>query len=226
MTTPKEKKQQTDYLKISDIDFSELKFTAQRKTTGVRFIEAKFNKKPIGIRLPRLRIPFDPQVNRYGQIEFNVSLGTDENLINKFTELDEKMVEFADANSWVGESVEYCPTLKSSRNGDYPPTLRIKIPRKDDTVSTVFFDEKKNRLDVESNEDILKTIGKGKYVLCAIECGRVWLNNERYGMAWTAEHIRLMEAPPRKPQPQTDEYAFLDSSDSESPSEAAFLDDD
>jgi len=212
------------YLNIDSVDFSELKFPRPKGSSGVRFISAFYSKKALGLKLPKLRIPFNAQLNRYGQLEFSMSLGTDEKLINKFKELDEQIVKFAEEFGWVSTEVEYIPTLKESKNGDFPPTIKIKIPKKDNVIKTLFFNKNKTKINVDSDEAALKVLSKGTHLLSAVECVGVWFNDERYGLSWKAEQLRIVELPIA--QKISEEYAFADDSELDSLSDTDLLVDD
>ena len=212
------------YLNINTVDFSQLKFPRQKSNSGTRFISAFYNKKALGLKLPKLRIPFDSQLSRYGQLEFNISLGNNQEIIDKFYELDNQMVKFAEEFSWVEESCEYVPTLKESKNSEFPPTIRIKIPKKDNTIKTLFFDKEKKKVDTLTNEDVLALLTKGTHILSAIECVGVWFNDERFGLSWKAEQVRIVESPSTKKS--SEDYAFEDDSDIDSLSDTELLIDD
>jgi hypothetical protein len=213
------------YLNIDSVDFSELKFPRPKGSSGSRFISIFYNKKAFGLKLPKLRIPFNSQLNQYNQLAFNLSLGTDEDLICKFKQLDEQIVKFAEDLGWGTEGLEYAPTLRESRNNDFPPTIGIKIPREDNTIKTIFFDKNKSRINVNTSDEVLKILSKGTSVLSAIKCGGVWFNDKRYGLSWKAEQVRVVELP--MTQKINEEYAFVeDSSDLDSLSDTELLVDD
>jgi hypothetical protein len=178
---------------IEEYNFQNLKFSTTKQTAGRRFLNVYYDKKPLGIKLPSLRIPFDSKINHYGQLELNVSLGNNNDLISKVKELDSDMVNFAEVNEWIDHDCEYVPTLKVSKGNSYPPTLKAKIPFRGGSVETSFFDKEKNHLtNIESLNDASKLLNKGKYILSALECTGVWFNEQRWGLSWKAVQIRLV----------------------------------
>src|SRR4029079_8443258 len=143
------------FLPISEINFENLHFSRQKKTYERKFINIFYNKKPLCLKLPKLRIPFDAQTNQYSQLEFSVSLGDNAGLIDKFKELDTEIIKAAGDNEWVNENFTYIPTLKEAKNNAFPPTIKIKIPksREDNGIKTLFFSDKKQRIPVENNDN-------------------------------------------------------------------------
>lgn len=200
-----------NFINVADFDSTKLKFSKSKNTSGRRFILAYYDKKSFGLKFPQLRIPFDSKVNQYGQLEVNVSLGSNTELIDTLNVLDEQMKIFAEEHSWG--DVEYCPMVKESTNGDYPPTIKMKIPVKDGIVKTSFYDISKKRLPADTEEDVVKLMKKGAYIQTAIGCVGVWFNDERFGLTWKAEQIRIMSSP--EPDPTPGNTFFCSDTDSE-----------
>lgn len=186
MTTPQ-------FIKITDVNSAEFKFSKTKQATGRRFLSLFYNKKNLGVKLPKLRIPFDTKLSNYGQLEVNFSLGDNTELINKIKEIDSKMLVFAEELSWNSNECEYCPTLKVSKNNAYPPTVRIKIPIKNDEIEADFFDNEGKELHVKEANGVSDLLTKGTYALSAIECVGVWFNSEKWGLSWKLVQLRLSE---------------------------------
>lgn len=203
-----------EYHKINNVDFNELKFSKTKKSTGLRFVIVYLNKKKVGLKLPTLRIPFDSKVNQFGHLEVNLSLGTDKTLIEKLQTLDQCMLKFAEENKWfegiAKEDLQYTPMIKESTNGNFPPTIKVKIPYKENVVGTVFYDADKTVIPVDDQESAADLLSKNKKIQTAIECVGVWINNNRFGLSWKAEQIRIL-----KDEPVSQEPDFEFDSDSE-----------
>jgi hypothetical protein len=201
---------------IKTVDFSQLNFSTQRNKTGRRFIKVFLDKKPLCIKLPKLRLPFNSQLSQYGQLEANVSLGEDFDLIEKIKDLDSKMVDYAIEHKWFKDGVDfdYAPTLKISRNGNYPPTLKIKVPKKEGVIDALFFDNKKEALHVENDTEVLQILVQNSRIISTVECVGVWFIDNRFGLSWKFDQVRVYS--PEVSKPKNNEYAFEDSSDNES----------
>lgn len=211
-----------EYHKINTVDFEELKFSKTKKSTGLRFVLVYLNKKKLGLKLPTLRIPFDSKVNQFGHLEVNLSLDNNKEIIEKLQKLDNSMLKFAEENKWfegiAKESINYTPMVKESNTGDYPPTIKIKIPYKDNVVSTVFYDADKNVIPVDDQESAAELLSKNKRIQTAIECVGVWINNDRFGLSWKAEQIRILKDQPMVQEPDIEfdsdsEYSSMSDAD-------------
>lgn len=186
-----------EYHKINTVDFSELKFSKTKKTSQLRFVIVYLNKKKLGLKLPTLKIPFDSNVNQFGHLELNLSLDNDSVLIEKLKKLDNCMIKFADENNWfegiAKEDIKYTPVIKESMNGNYPPTIKIKIPYKDNVVGTVFYDTEKTVIPVDDQQQAAKLLSKNKKIQTAIDCVGVWIKDNKFGLSWKAEQIRILK---------------------------------
>jgi hypothetical protein len=210
--------------KFTDVKFNELKFPKTKQTTGNRFLSVFYNKKKLGVKLPKLRIPFDTKISTFGSIELNLSLGANEDLISKVEEIDRQIVAFAEEHGWNTEDSEYVPMLKKSSGNAYPPTIRVKVPVKDGVIATTFFDENKQEIEVKNEDEICALLPKTTHILTAIECTGVWFMNGRYGISW-----KLSQARVEKPKPIEEcleECNFASDSDAESLSGECLVDDE
>lgn len=187
----------TVFHKFTDVKLNELKFPKTKQTTGNRFLSVFYNKKKLGVKLPKLRIPFDTKVSTFGSIELNLSLGANQDLIDKVEEIDRQIVAFAEEHGWnTEEDTEYVPMLKKSSGNAYPPTIRVKIQVKDGVIGSTFFDENKQEIEVKNEEEICELLPKSTMVLTALECTGIWFMNGRYGISW-----KLVQARVEKPKP-------------------------
>lgn len=203
----------SQFIKITDVNSAEFKFSKTKQTSGRRFLSLFYNKKNLNVKLPKLRIPFDTKLSNYGQLEVNFSLGDNTELINKIKEIDAKMIVFAEEMSWNSTECEYCPMLKVSKNNAYPPTVRIKIPIKNEVVDADFFDSEGAELGINSSEGVCDLLTKGTYALSAIECVGVWFNSDKWGLSWKLVQLRLSQ---NKKEEALDSCAFDTDSDNES----------
>ena len=210
---------------VTDAKWDEMKFSTPRTNTGKRFIKVFYEKNPLVLRLPKLKIPFDSQLSQYGQLEMNVSLGSNEKVITALKEMDDQMMTFVDTHGWYNKDDEktYFPSLRESKNGDYPPTFKIKIPKRDGVIDADFFDKDKKKIKVNNDSDVLSLLKKNTHVISAIECTGAWFMGDRYGLSWKVVQMRVYE-----PEPQSDDtiegYSFQDSSDDEEIEECLIYD--
>jgi hypothetical protein len=213
-------KEQTTFIEVNKVDFSALKFSNTKQTAGRRFLNMYYLKKNLGLKLPKLRIPFDTKVSNYGQLEVNFSLGDNQELIKKIKDLDSKMVVFAEENNWHNGECEYTPMLKLSKNNAFPPTIRIKIPLKNDTIEAKFFDSEKVQLSIKNSDDVCNLLVKGTHALSAIQCLGIWFNADRWGLTWKVCQIRLEKIGKRE---VLEDSCFMSDSDNSIDSDTELL---
>lgn len=208
----------TVFHKFTDVKLNELKFPKTKQTTGNRFLSVFYNKKKLGVKLPKLRIPFDTKVSTFGSIELNLSLGANQDLIDKVEEIDRQIVAFAEEHGWNSEDTEYVPMLKRSSGNAYPPTIRVKV--KDST----FFDENKQEIEVKNEEEICELLPKTTMVLTAIECTGLWFMNGRYGISWKLVQARVEKQ--QSVEKMMEECNFESDSDAQSLSGECLVDEE
>lgn len=187
----------TEFLKLSEFDVKNLKFSKSKNNSGRRFLIPYYNKKNLGLKFTTLRVPFNVNFNKFNQLEMCISLGNDSELIDKIKDLDRQMGVYALENEWFKANVEakYTPMLKQF-NVDFPPTIKFKPSIKNGELKTIFFDINKEKIDVKSINDIPKYLVKGTMIQVALECVCVWINeNNSYGLTWKAEQIRIISSP-------------------------------
>jgi hypothetical protein len=215
-----------EFLKIENINVNEIKFSKTKSQRGRRFINAYYNKKILGLKFPSLRIPFNTKINQFGQLELNMSLDKNIDLIKSIKEIDEKMKSFCKELEWFPSSVNpvYTPMLKESTKGDYPPTIKLKIPIQDSNeIKTAFYDFSKKKMAVKTPEDVSEVLKQGTRVQAAALCVGIWFMDNKYGLSWKAEQVRITaETVSRKPDVD-DDYLFCSDSDDESKSDTELL---
>lgn len=216
----------TEFISISKIDFKELKFSRTKQNTGKRFIDVFYNKKPLGIKLAKMRIPFDTQLSKYNQLEMNLSL-EDPETAECFREFDRQMEKYADENSWNSENYSYTPIVKESKaqqsNGDFfPSTVRFKIQQKDSKILTSFYDQEKKRTSVDKPDDVVKLLKKGTNVASAIEVSGVWFMGDKWGVSFKVEQVMVFE-PEKRKEVAVDDYLFESDDSGSEASNSCFI---
>lgn len=217
-------------VKIMDLKPSEFRFKPVKPKSKFRALV--HNLDTLIVSLPKLRIPFDSKISKYGQLDINMSLGntyskkiTSEALIEKFKQIDIYMQEIAKKENWLAgfpEDMEYNPIVKSN-NINYPPTIKPKIAKKKDTIESVFFDSKREIIDIVDENSLVPHLKKGTALLSSIEFAGVYFMGKSWGMTIKFYHAKVYESDidPNEKSEQNEEplgpsMDFLDSSESES----------
>lgn len=212
-----------EYKKPESVDFSSLAFSKTKMQKGKRFLEVFIEKKPLGLKLPTLRVPFNTKLNQYGHLEVNLSVDKvkDKELFNALNYLDSEMKKHSEKNGWFErQNGEYSPFIRESANGKYNPTIKAKIPFKEDnSVKTLFFDKEKKRVQVSGPADIPELLQQNSKIQMAIQCVGVWFIGNKYGLSWKADQIRILEKNEYKKSYIDEEYAFCSDSESDNDSE-------
>ena len=181
--------------KLKDLNFDNLKFNNPSKKTGKRFINIAYDKKPLFIGLPKLRVPYDVQVSTFNSLDINLSLDDRTDVLEKLQELDNKILEFAETNKWFGENKDfkYYPLVKTSE--DYPASIKFKVTKKDGEIVTKFYDEKKDRIEVSDDIDVLNILKRNTKVISLVECVGIWFSEinkkESFGLFFRIDHMRV-----------------------------------
>ena len=153
-------------------------------------------------------------------VQFSLrGVGTDEQVTSfhdKMVEFDKFMIETAYENraSWfpklkklTPDTIEtlYTPMVKVSTDsesgepdGKWPPSFKFKIKKKDGVHDCSVYDPQKNTYNIDEEqgdnfvnlEDILK---KGSSMSVILKCSMVWLINNKFGVTWYAEQVKVTE---------------------------------
>jgi hypothetical protein len=120
--------------------------------------------------------------------------------LEKMMRLDDIMIEAATTKSkeWFGKDIGrdivcefYRRLVKEHPTGQWPPTLKVKIPLKMGTnvPDCAFFDENKNPCTIDQ-------IVKGCRVKMILELSSVWfVGNKNFGVTWRALQCAIMTKP-------------------------------
>jgi hypothetical protein len=190
---------------------------------GGKSIYLSLNRTPIVLQTPEMYAPFGKQKweNDKGVPKFTLDLSfkgmeTRDQLrvfFEKMSELDEKLVDDAHANSfeWLkkkGVSRDVVKELYTKLvrypvdratgeiSSKYPPTFKLTLPFKDGAFQCKVFDSKRSELDLNTVET------KGARVTAIIQCLGVWVAAGKFGCTWKVLQMRV--APP----PSIQGYAF------------------
>ncbi len=195
-------------LKYNEVDFKQLKFSKhQNNKCGLRFLKVYYNKDPLVMRLPTMKIPFDVRMDNFGKYTVNL-IAKDPKVQEVYRKLDKEMLQHILDNEWFMREFNYLPTLVENPNKSYPPTIKFKLPIKDGLIDTVkqdgelvpalvFLDKDNNKINVTTADEVTALLVKGTNIRVILECVGVWLNSdgdqERGGLTWKAVKIKIMD---------------------------------
>ena len=215
-------------LDISKIVYTEPK---PMGTSGAKSMYMNYGsgQKSIALVAPKMRLPYgigtyvqDGQPPKY---TLDLSFGDKDAdpKLKQFYEaiesINEKLIADAKKNSllWlrkktISEDVIrelFSSPIKRSKDKEtgeitnkYPPTLKAKIPVRDEKFLCVVWDHKKGL--VEDKDAIVQNLTKGTRVATILKCGGVWFSGGKFGVSWKVDQIKL-----EKPQNLV-AYAFRD----------------
>lgn len=211
-------------VKIMDLDPTQFKFKPTKKRS--KFRELYVNMNPLVVKFPKLRIPFDSKINQYGQSEITLSLAetytktfTSQDLIKKIDSIDKYIEEFGKSENFLEdfpETIRYNPILKRSLNGNYPPTLKAKLSKRNGDIESIFCDEQMKEISFNSEEELLQKLTKGTLLNTSINFAGLYFNDNTWGMTCKF-HQSKISTPKfvQKEQKEQKNIDFLESSDDE-----------
>lgn len=210
--------------------FDVSKFTladVQKNKMGGNIVYLKYDdNKKIIMQTPLMAAPFG--ISKYvdektGVVKHSIDVsfrGSDEDpkieLFQKcMSDFDEYLVDHGAKNSkaWFGkvqkkEVVEalYRPLVKPSKDPEkYAPTMKIKVPSKDDVyqVEAYKYNNGKEKFD-------LNNLAKGAKLQMILECASVWfVGKTQFGITWKLLQVRVQ-------QPENIQgFSFVEDSDEE-----------
>lgn len=153
----------------------------------------------ITFQLPTMRIVFDieEKKTRDGRVFVkNVSLSTKEN----GSENNRKRIEILKSKIEKTEeyirkllpeklrSKSFVSSLWQGSNKDFSPVFKASMNYKNDECVTGVFDEDNNPIDSNSLE-------KGQYVSMAITLDKLWVWNDKIGLNWEVNQVKIHRAP-------------------------------
>lgn len=208
-------------IKIMDLDPTQFKFKPTKKRS--KFRELYVNMNPLVVKFPKLRIPFDSKINQYGQSEITLSLGetytktfTSEDLIKKIESIDKYIEEFGKSENFLEDfpdTIRYIPILKQSHTGNFPPTIKAKLAKRNGDIESIFCDEQMKEISFNSEEELLTKLTKGTLLNTSIHFSGLYFNDNTWGMTCKFHQSKI--STPKFAQKEQKNIDFLDSSDDE-----------
>ena len=188
----------------NEFDVSSVNFSKMRKNKNggkAVYLNTNPGAGKILVQLPYLRAPFGlssftDEATKRTSYSLDLSFDAEnEDLQNKFEELDNKVLETVAANSqeWLGKKYNitvmkealYKPIVRPNK-GDYPSTMKIKIMT--DSKSGNFVPEAYNH----AREQVpLDSIEKGQKMLAIIDINQIWFIDNKFGVSVRLQQVLL-----------------------------------
>ena len=213
----------------ANFDVSKVHYgTPRTNDNGGKFIYLSFNRSPIVLQTPEMIAPFGKQKwdNDKGVTKYTLDLSFEgmesrpavKTFFDKMSELDEKLVDDAHANSldWLKKKGVSRDTVKElytklvryaidkdtlEINNKYPPTFKLTLPWKDGAFQCEVYDANKKLVDLATLET------KGARVTAIIQCLGIWVAAGKFGCTWKVLQMRV------KPPQSIKGYAFKETED-------------
>ena len=183
------------YTRINDIDFSKISLlpSGPKKIGLAKLSPVLYDKKPLKVVLPKLKVPFG--VTFYGDSieEIKLSLGNNDDIIEKFKELDKTVIARAGEMDLVTKDALYTHTVAEPKNDEFTPIIKAKISVKDGTINTIFFNSDKKVIDVTDYKAIPGLLKKGSNILSVLECyGLRCTDRNSFSLLWKLEQVQIL----------------------------------
>jgi hypothetical protein len=213
-------------VKIMDLDPTQFKFRPVKMKS--KFRELFVDLQNLVVKFGKLRVPFDSRINTFGQSEISMYLGdtytkkySSEDLINKIKSIDNYIQETAKKENWLQgfpSGIRYNPILKESQNSNFAPTIKVKLSKNRQEIISKFYDENKNVIEFDNEQELLALITKGTIILSGIEFAGIFFNDKTWGMTCKIYNAQILPCDESKNtivEEPVKVVDFLDSSDSE-----------
>jgi Protein of unknown function (DUF2738). len=195
------------------------------KMVFLNYIE---DKQPLIIQTPVLRMPYDMSEFRQDNApeeadsKYTISLALDNIDSNeqirvfhdKLTGLDKELISQGVKNTqaWFKKKHKksvieafYTPVVKpyiDRETGEvsdkYPPTIKLKLPRKNKKFTSEVYNDDREQVELTSN-----LVKKGSKVQALMRCSSVWFAGGKFGTSWTVVQMKVT------PSKSLSGYSFL-----------------
>lgn len=224
-------KKETPYQKINILDLhkEELKFIQYKPKSSFKTIlvgSTEESKVPI-LLLPKLKILFETKINKYNQCDITLGLDdcyspgyTTDKIKEALKELDELVINLAKDQKWPCGNAKYSSFVKDSTYGNH---IKLKLSKnyKTQEIDSVFFNEKKELLDVKYEKDLIPLLRRDTLILTSIELTGIYFNESYWGILTKLHQTKIFDEvkekdPEIEEQPnESNDIEFMDSSDDE-----------
>jgi len=203
----------------SDFDTSKITFRVPKiLDSGAKQVYIDYEGRALLTQTASMSFPYGLNVyDKAGPPTYSVDLSfrgmeTDDR-VKAFHDMmvafDEQMIEAGMQNSqaWFKmphasrEVVKafYTPSVKVSLDRDgkpkpYPPTFKVKLPKKGGAFETTFYDAQKRPYEGVGVEELLVKGARGVFLL---RCTGLWLSGSKFGASWKATQCKMDSVPER-----------------------------
>ena len=201
----------------TSFDVSEVTFRpAKVLESGGKFVTVDYSGRQLMTQTPSMVLPYGLNVyDKAGPTTYSADVsfrGLEENpRIKAFYDMlvafDERLIEAGVENSlaWFKmpnasrEVIKafYTPSIKVSldREGKpkpYPPTLKVKLPKKNGAFEALFYDAEKRPYEGVTVEELLV---KGANATFLLKCTGLWFAGTKFGASWKAVQVKMDSVP-------------------------------
>ena len=211
---------------IDNVSVSEPK----TNSNGGKSIYLNYKDHPFIVQTPKMSLPYNMSVydkGEYPKYSLEVSFRDMEDyrvkgFYESFEKLEELIVKAGVKNSmaWFKKKKAhkevilalFSPNIRLSKDretgeldGKYPPTMRFKLPVRDEKPGFDIYDFDGKEVERPLEELFVK----GAQIKALIRCSGIWIVGGKFGCSWTVSQI-MVDAPAT-----IESYAFIDDSDGE-----------
>jgi hypothetical protein len=134
----------------------------------------------------------DPKVKHF----YDMMVAFDELLIEAGIRNSQAWFKMPNASREVIKAF-YTPSVKVSLDKDgkpkpYPPTFKVKLPKKNGTFETSFYDTEKRPYEGVSVEELMVKGARGVFL---VKCTGLWFAGSKFGASWKAVQVKLDSVP-------------------------------
>jgi len=184
--------------------------------SGAKQVYLDYEGRPLLTQTASMALPYGLNVyDKAGPTTYSVDLsfrGMEENpkikaVYDMMVAFDERMIEAGMQNSqaWfkmASASREvikafYTPSVKISTDREgkpkpYPPTLKIKLPKRNGAFEAQFYDANKQPYEGVTVDELLV---KGSKAVFLVRCTGLWFAGSKFGASWKAVQVKMDSVP-------------------------------
>ena len=136
----------------------------------------------------------DPKVKAF----YDMMVAFDELLIEAGIKNSQAWFKMPNASREVIKAF-YTPAVKVSLDRDgkpkpYPPTFKVKLPKKNGSFETSFYDTEKRPYEGVGVEELLVKGARGVFL---VKCTGLWFAGSKFGASWKAVQVKMDSVPER-----------------------------
>ena len=190
-----------------NFDANEISLDSMKKNSmGGKVVYLKYkDMKKVTLQTPDMSAPFglssftddNTGVTKHS-LDVSFKGGEEDQKIKEFQNameaFDKKMIEYGVEHSkeWFGKAMKadvvealYRPIVKPAKDPEkYAPTIKFKVPSKDDTFMVDAYDDQKQKFD-------LNNFAPGSKMKAIIECSSIWFVNKQFGVSWRLLQVKV-----------------------------------